>query len=195
MNPMTPEQNTTNGAKVAIPTKEERDMDQRWLAANIFPAESHLRAVREVVEKYITALEHVEADRDEWKERAVNEHAGKANAEIERDTLRSQLAEMTKANEGLRGERDALKEWRDCVSGAIKQIPEFAAGSWYGDKEGWGFHFEMVNHVRRERDALKSELATAKGSTAANGCRPDNPARGLDEDDGDNRKRGKSEDH
>lgn len=52
-----------------------------------------------------------------------------------------------------------LQEWKSAVSSAIHMIPEFASGAWAGDKEGWGFHFEMVNYCRRQRETLAAECA------------------------------------
>jgi hypothetical protein len=58
------------------------------------------------------------------------------------------------------------QEWRDSVSGAIKQIPEFHSGKWCGDKEGWGFHFEVVRWLQRERESSESRLQVAQGELA-----------------------------
>lgn len=59
----------------------------------------------------------------------------------------------------LRAENARLKEWKESVSSAIKNIPEFHTGAWAGDKEGWGFHFEVVNWLIREREKLYKALA------------------------------------
>lgn len=59
-----------------------------------------------------------------------------------------------------------LREWRDSVSSAIKTIPEFhLPDAWHGDREGWGFHFEMVNYCRRQREAAERELSTLRART------------------------------
>ena len=49
-------------------------------------------------------------------------------------------------------------EWRKSVSTAIKNIPEFHSGEWAGDKEGWGFHFEVVNWLQRHRTELEKRV-------------------------------------
>jgi uncharacterized small protein (DUF1192 family) len=59
----------------------------------------------------------------------------------------------------LEQETAALREWKKSVSGAIKCIPEFATGKWSGDKDGWGFHFEVVQWIRREKERLEAQLA------------------------------------
>lgn len=78
-----------------------------------------------------------------------------AYAAHRREAEQRELAEV-------KAERDRLNQWRDSVSSAIKTIPEFSSGQWSGDKEGWGFHFEMVNFVRREREAAEASLRSAK---------------------------------
>lgn len=72
------------------------------------------------------------------------------------DALTAELAERTR-------KRDRLQEWRDSVSTAVKNIPEFHSGEWGGDKEGWGFHFEVVNWLIRERDQARADLAALRG--------------------------------
>ena len=62
----------------------------------------------------------------------------------------AQEATLTK----LKAELEQLKEWRDAVSRGIKNIPEFGTGEWGGNKEGWGYHFEVVNWLQRERTRL-----------------------------------------
>jgi hypothetical protein len=70
---------------------------------------------------------------------------------------RKELRRLQIENAEFKVRMASLEEWRDSVSGAIKLIPEFAAGRWGGDKEGWGFHFEIVNWVRREKERLEAE--------------------------------------
>lgn len=50
------------------------------------------------------------------------------------------------------------------MSSAVKTIPEFHSGKWAGDKEGWGFHFELINWLRRQREAAESELKSLRGA-------------------------------
>lgn len=59
----------------------------------------------------------------------------------------------------LRVENEQLKEWRDSVSNAIKQIPEFATGKWGGDKDEWGYHFEIVRWITKSYADLEASLA------------------------------------
>lgn len=59
----------------------------------------------------------------------------------------------------LKAENDRLKEWRDSVSSAIKQIPEFATGKWGGDKDGWGYHFEIVRWITESYGDLTARIA------------------------------------
>jgi hypothetical protein len=54
---------------------------------------------------------------------------------------------------------EELQEWRDSVSVAVKNLPEFHTGQWAGDKEGWGYHFEVVNWLSRERERLQAANA------------------------------------
>ena len=61
-------------------------------------------------------------------------------------------------------ERDALREWRNSISNVIKTAPEFAPGQWAGNKEGWGYHFEIVAYVFRDRRLLAAEVANLQDS-------------------------------
>jgi hypothetical protein len=62
----------------------------------------------------------------------------------------------------LTAERDEVREWRTSVSSAIKNAPEFEPGAWAGDKEGWGYHFEIVNFLHRDRLALRARVEEAE---------------------------------
>jgi len=62
----------------------------------------------------------------------------------------------------LTAERDEAREWRTSVSSAIKSAPEFEPGSWAGDKEGWGYHFEIVNFLHRDRLTLRARVEEAE---------------------------------
>lgn len=78
-----------------------------------------------------------------------------------------------------------LREWRDSVSGAIKSSPWFEPGQWAGDKEGWGYHFEVVRAMVREiekpkpsaptREAILGALETWGVSKVIHGSVADNP--------------------
>jgi hypothetical protein len=73
----------------------------------------------------------------------------------------------------LEAENARLKEWRDSVSSAVKNVPEFHSGHWAGDKEGWGFHFELVNWLIRERDKLLAFKTYVHARLDAVGVSPD----------------------
>ena len=51
-------------------------------------------------------------------------------------------------------ELEQAQEWINSVSAAVKSAPEFAAGQWAGDKEGWGYHHEVVRWLVGVRDAV-----------------------------------------
>ena len=53
----------------------------------------------------------------------------------------------------------ALREWKGGVLGAVKTIPEYTSGKWAGDKEGWGFVFELIRWQIREVAALRARVA------------------------------------
>lgn len=89
----------------------------------------------------------------EWRIKLQEAEAALAAAREEAGSLRNETAD---ANLKIL----SLEEWKNAVSGAIKAIPEFSSGLWTGDKEGWGFHFEMVTFVCRERARLISRLST-----------------------------------
>lgn len=69
-----------------------------------------------------------------------------------------QQSELTR----LRGEVERLTEWKSSVLGAIKQIPEFTTGEWGGDKEGWGFCFELIRWITRSHTTLTADLGRAR---------------------------------
>jgi hypothetical protein len=93
-----------------------------------------LRARVAVVEAEAARLRRADADTVAWARRVTE------GIEI----LKRQLAAMT--------------EWRDSVSNAVKTAPEFEPGQWAGDKEGWGYHFEIVRYVIHNRDSLREQL-------------------------------------
>jgi len=99
------------------------------------------------------------------------------NAECERDEAllelsraRSTVAELEERLARSSEENGRLKDWRDNISKLIKGRPEFSIDHWHGDKEGWGYHFEVIAHVFRERDSFKAKSESladelAKSST------------------------------
>jgi hypothetical protein len=42
--------------------------------------------------------------------------------------------------------------------GLVKSFPDYASRDWTGDKEGWGFVFELLKGIHRERDKLKTQV-------------------------------------
>lgn len=62
----------------------------------------------------------------------------------------------------LEGEVGRLQEWKSAVLGMVKRIPEYETGSWGGDKEGWGFVFELVKWQTSEVKRLRASLDTAE---------------------------------
>ena len=74
--------------------------------------------------------------------------------------LRTKLAEA-------QAEIERLKEWKSSVSQAVKALPEFHTGEWYGDKDGWGYHFEVIRWMAREIAALRSQLMEAREALQA----------------------------
>lgn len=66
------------------------------------------------------------------------------------------MSQDDQGNSAMRDEIAQLREWRDNVSKAIKRSPEFEPGEWAGDKEGWGYHFEIVQFLHRDRAALQA---------------------------------------
>ncbi len=71
------------------------------------------------------------------------------------------------AREGmLKDQVERLTEWQRSVSNAVQNIPEFKTGAWAGLKEGWGFHFEMVNNAQRERAKAEGLVLALSGEIA-----------------------------
>ena len=62
----------------------------------------------------------------------------------------------------LRAKVARLTEWKEAILGALEARQEFREGEWAGDKRGWGYVFEFINWLFRDRDALRAELAEAK---------------------------------
>lgn len=83
--------------------------------------------------------------------------------------LAVELVRMTPSDlRRLKEENARLTEWKSSVLNALKTFPEFTAGEWGGDKEGWGFCFEIVRWAQRELarrqsddDLLRTELDAA----------------------------------
>jgi hypothetical protein len=70
------------------------------------------------------------------------------------DTCKELQAEVDR----LRSELATEQAWHKAVSGAIKCAPWFEKGEWAGDKEGWGYHLEMVGYLIREGERLRKAL-------------------------------------
>ncbi len=45
------------------------------------------------------------------------------------------------------GRQDA--EWKKSILGLVKTFPEFNDYEWGGDKEGWGFVFELIKDLHK----------------------------------------------
>jgi rubrerythrin len=58
-------------------------------------------------------------------------------------------------------EVERLSEWKDAVLGIVKRIPEYETGEWGGDKEGWGFVFELVKWQTAELKKLQAIVKSA----------------------------------
>lgn len=56
-------------------------------------------------------------------------------------------------------EIEELREWKHHVLNAMKTIHEWHSGDWAGDKEGWGFNFEVINWMRRKITTTMAEVA------------------------------------
>lgn len=70
-------------------------------------------------------------------------------------------------------EATRLREWRNAVSSAIKCAPWFEKGEWGGDKEGWGYHLEMVGFLIREIERLQAiALRVIPDKEAHQQCEP-----------------------
>lgn len=72
--------------------------------------------------------------------------------------LEGEVARLRKEHEAVQEERNRLREWKASVSNAIQNAPEFAAGEWGGNKDGWGYHFEVVQYLIRNRDELRTKV-------------------------------------
>lgn len=62
----------------------------------------------------------------------------------------------------------ADREWRDSITGLLKTFPEFESLPWEGDKEGWGFCFELIKVLAKpdaERRAIVEANRTEKKTT------------------------------
>lgn len=74
------------------------------------------------------------------------------------DELRALRASLATA----RKDNDRLTEWKDSVLNALETKQEFIDGEWAGDKRGWGFVFEFINWLYRDRASARSELDEAQ---------------------------------
>lgn len=67
------------------------------------------------------------------------------------------LAAAGRAVEGLSSQLERLSEWKSSVLSSLESKPDFVAGKWAGDKQGWGYVFEYINWIHRELERLKAE--------------------------------------
>lgn len=70
------------------------------------------------------------------------------------DTINNQRDELRE----LRTKVARLQEWKETVLDRIKAIPEYETGKWSGDKEGWGFCFELIKWQTKEVAALRAKV-------------------------------------
>ena len=118
-------------------------------AGELFMEGEELRA--EVAELK-SALTAAQQERDDLAELVI----GYRN-QIRNECLRAEAAEQGAA---------ALREWKTAVLSAVRHIPEYA-GPWAGDKEGWGFAFEVIRWQTRHVEVLKQEAATLRAERDA----------------------------
>lgn len=71
-----------------------------------------------------------------------------------------EAAELRDRVVDLESENARLTDWKQNIINTVKAFPEYEPGEWAGDKEGWGYCFELINYVRRERDRLEQQLST-----------------------------------
>lgn len=57
---------------------------------------------------------------------------------------------------------ERLTEWKTSVLSSLESKPDFVAGEWEGDKRGWGYVFEYINWLHRDRERLKADSLTAE---------------------------------
>ena len=73
----------------------------------------------------------------------------------QRDALKAELA-------NVQAENRRLVDWKKNILNVIKSTPEYEPGEWAGDKEGWGYCFEMVAYSLRERQSLTARCQRLK---------------------------------
>lgn len=74
-------------------------------------------------------------------------------------TLESVIHTACNIIEQQQAKLNKLEEWRGAVLGKIKQWPIYDEGKWAGDKESWGYIFELIGWSEKARKELKAELA------------------------------------
>lgn len=52
---------------------------------------------------------------------------------------------------------EQLEEWKQAVLGKIKRWPIYEKGKWAGDKEGWGYVFELIGAAQNRIEQLEAE--------------------------------------
>jgi len=66
--------------------------------------------------------------------------------------------QMETERDQARAEAERLEEWKKSVSNICKTLPEFDKRPWTGDKDGWGFHFELIKYIGQDRDLARAEV-------------------------------------
>jgi hypothetical protein len=57
------------------------------------------------------------------------------------------------------GELARLQQWKQSILSLVKTFPEFESGEWAGNKNGWGFVFELIKWVYNELARLRARVA------------------------------------
>lgn len=78
----------------------------------------------------------------------------------------ARVARLLERAIALRAEVARLTEWKEAILGALEARQEFREGEWAGDKRGWGYVFEFINWLFRDRDALRAEVAALSDDRA-----------------------------
>lgn len=71
------------------------------------------------------------------------------------------LKHITAAMADKNREIERLREWKDAVLGRLKDLPDWNH-AWGGDKEGWGFCFELLKFTKARIITSESDLAMAR---------------------------------
>jgi len=66
----------------------------------------------------------------------------------------NELGRLREEKEVLNRKLFKAEEWRDSIVGLLKTFPEFDEMEWSGDKKSWGFCFELIKFIHKERKEL-----------------------------------------